>query len=634
MQQLRLVERHLYLILFDLDANKYYYLGVSWDGGIAQICRGAAQKPPFDIPIGQICTGTVNLGGFPPANSIVQTRTNITNFVQKLETGKGSWLQRTPVSGIIKPLENMEIPLKFYATDTDTLFSTNLKVTSNDVLNDTIYVPIYFGVGSDNFYIICEVNQIDDNAGNGNNEINIAEKISLPIKVKNFGSSNAENVYATISSTDEYFIPVDDNENIGTIEAGRELIVNAFEFEISPYCPDNHELTFKISFTANNYQTSYEFTKTVTEAFPTIDVIPDTIKNTISLINDSLTVPITITNNGYGRLIYKLENPVQQQHNIGMPAENLWLPIDDGVSNVYKLEEAVHLLEIQSFLVIDSCASIYFFIYEGDLLVCDYTLIAQNRIDVSESGAGWYSSGIIDCDMSPKKYYYIGASWKGSVKAGKMNVTQIPLDIWAGELISGGYGLAGVPPKETINQRFQNFAHLPAQRLITGSGWWLNCPTIIDTLFPKETNEVVTKLYALFPDTTFITNISIISNDPVSQIINIPITLTVTDSATGFVYNDHVPPQTLILHQNYPNPFNMNTKIRYNLIKATTVELTIYNILGQKVKTLVKAHKQPDSYEISWNGKDNTNYSMPSGIYLLLLKAGGKRIVRKILVLK
>ena len=83
------------------------------------------------------------------------------------------------------------------------------------------------------------------------------------------------------------------------------------------------------------------------------------------------------------------------------------------------------------------------------------------------------------------------------------------------------------------------------------------------------------------------------------------------------------------LSQNYPNPFNARTEIRYALPEDTYVKLVIYNVAGQKIKTLVNEEKEAGYHECIWNGND-----VASGIYFYRLQAGDFVQTRKVVLLK
>jgi len=90
----------------------------------------------------------------------------------------------------------------------------------------------------------------------------------------------------------------------------------------------------------------------------------------------------------------------------------------------------------------------------------------------------------------------------------------------------------------------------------------------------------------------------------------------------------------LELHNNYPNPFNPVTTISFSLPKEKKIELTIYNIKGQKVKTLYSGLAEEGKHTMVWEGKDTNDKSVSSGIYLYRLKTDNKELTRKMLMLK
>lgn len=88
------------------------------------------------------------------------------------------------------------------------------------------------------------------------------------------------------------------------------------------------------------------------------------------------------------------------------------------------------------------------------------------------------------------------------------------------------------------------------------------------------------------------------------------------------------------LNRNYPNPFNPTTTISFSLATSEKVELTIYNVKGQKVKTLCKGRMDAAKHSMLWNGKDNSNNPVSSGIYFYKLKSSGKESTHKMLLMK
>ena len=95
-----------------------------------------------------------------------------------------------------------------------------------------------------------------------------------------------------------------------------------------------------------------------------------------------------------------------------------------------------------------------------------------------------------------------------------------------------------------------------------------------------------------------------------------------------------VTPQSFTLHQNYPNPFNPTTSIQYELPKATQVTISVFNILGQTVITLVDEKQNAGKYQVQWNGKNNQDGNVAAGIYLLNFSAGTISKTRKMLLIR
>ncbi|NQV18449.1 MAG: carboxypeptidase regulatory-like domain-containing protein [Armatimonadetes bacterium] len=102
--------------------------------------------------------------------------------------------------------------------------------------------------------------------------------------------------------------------------------------------------------------------------------------------------------------------------------------------------------------------------------------------------------------------------------------------------------------------------------------------------------------------------------EPIEMLFNNPITIS---------------SQKLLLNQNYPNPFNPSTVISYSIPKSGIVNLSIYNVKGQLVETLVNTHQQADNYTLEWKADNHS-----SGIYFFKVSSGGHSQVKKCLLIK
>jgi len=93
-------------------------------------------------------------------------------------------------------------------------------------------------------------------------------------------------------------------------------------------------------------------------------------------------------------------------------------------------------------------------------------------------------------------------------------------------------------------------------------------------------------------------------------------------------------PRSFGLAQNYPNPFNPVTTIRYEIPKPARVTLEVYNLLGQKIRTLVDAYRSAGSYTATWDGRDEDGKEIASGVYFYRLSAGEFTAIRKMIFVR
>jgi hypothetical protein len=88
-------------------------------------------------------------------------------------------------------------------------------------------------------------------------------------------------------------------------------------------------------------------------------------------------------------------------------------------------------------------------------------------------------------------------------------------------------------------------------------------------------------------------------------------------------------PSNFYLYQNYPNPFNPTTTIQYSVPRSSLVSLNVYDLLGQKVGSLVNEQKVPGVYTVNFDGSN-----LSSGIYFYRLHAGSYTQVKKLILMK
>lgn len=93
-------------------------------------------------------------------------------------------------------------------------------------------------------------------------------------------------------------------------------------------------------------------------------------------------------------------------------------------------------------------------------------------------------------------------------------------------------------------------------------------------------------------------------------------------------------PRSFVLNQNFPNPFNPSTVIRFTLEKSQQVSVDIFNVEGRLIRTLVQENLSEGSHQVTWDGKDERGYNLPSGIYFYSLKGVSQHLTKKMVLLK
>ena len=106
-----------------------------------------------------------------------------------------------------------------------------------------------------------------------------------------------------------------------------------------------------------------------------------------------------------------------------------------------------------------------------------------------------------------------------------------------------------------------------------------------------------------------------------------------TGLITNLNYND-ISLEAFQLYQNYPNPLNSETNIEFDIKRAGQVEINIYDISGKLVKELLNENCLPGMHHIIWDGDDNQNKLVASGIYYLRLITGAHQAIKPMLLIK
>ncbi|MFH1195094.1 MAG: two-component regulator propeller domain-containing protein [bacterium] len=85
---------------------------------------------------------------------------------------------------------------------------------------------------------------------------------------------------------------------------------------------------------------------------------------------------------------------------------------------------------------------------------------------------------------------------------------------------------------------------------------------------------------------------------------------------------------------NYPNPFNPSTNIEYSINKSSEVKLTVFDVSGKKIRTLIDTHQSAGMYTVMWNGRNDNGVSLASGVYIVAVETKYSRAAKKIMLLR
>jgi flagellar hook assembly protein FlgD len=86
---------------------------------------------------------------------------------------------------------------------------------------------------------------------------------------------------------------------------------------------------------------------------------------------------------------------------------------------------------------------------------------------------------------------------------------------------------------------------------------------------------------------------------------------------------DATEPEGYPVVSNFPNPFNAGTTFQVQLPLTAEVSLVLYNLMGQKIRTLLEGSMQAGDRSVAWDGADDAGAAAPSGVYLAVLRAQG-----------
>lgn len=197
----------------------------------------------------------------------------------------------------------------------------------------------------------------------------------------------------------------------------------------------------------------------------------------------------------------------------------------------------------------------------------------------------------------------------------------------------------GVQPNTTVTADFalRNLGNMPLQGIISiPAGFVLSMngsalPMDYAYQIPATATQIYTLSYtAGDPVSSFTAELYITSNDPSTPALQIPVTLQSAspNSDPGLI------PVITALDTNFPNPFNPETTIRYATKEAGLVRVSVYNLKGQLIRSLVNESKAAGFHRVIWNGRDDRGAAVASGIYFYRMDAKNYSATKKMMLMK
>ena len=154
------------------------------------------------------------------------------------------------------------------------------------------------------------------------------------------------------------------------------------------------------------------------------------------------------------------------------------------------------------------------------------------------------------------------------------------------------------------------------------AGWF---PTIGELAAPLLEDSVAVMTFSW----------NVYASDPWDSTASLNGPRTLTIDVSGLLALDGIGlPDVFALHNNYPNPFNPVTNITYDIPEVAQVTLEIYNVSGQKVRTLAQGQHEPGRYRIQWNATNDYGNPLSSGMYIYRIHAGDFVSVKKLILMK
>ena len=512
---------------------------------------------------------------------------------------------------------------------------------------------------SDAAYILCSKFEIDDHQGNGDGLINPGEKVNLKLRFKNYGNIAASNVTTFITSTDSLITIEDANISTGDIAGGDSVdssdpfvvtvdatCINGHVFQLDMTISESggHEWNQILSLTCATPVFSFDYNQINDSEWGNGNGIPEP--------GEKITLFLSVHNLGLA-----IAKSVQSSITCNDPKLAIE-PISGSFGDIAACESSMDSVTIEisnAYSNLPAFPKIILNLSTQDgyafALSFNLTVGRTGFEDNVETGQGnWQipDPAINHWHISSRKHHsgsyswYCGDKTSGDYFHDDDCILESPpfylgqeaqLSLWAWYNVAI-YGVNGfyVQVSDDGGSTWHNLDFI-------GSGGALDSTLIGNDWLPYRYD-----LSQFEPGTLAKVRFHWVSDSeplPPGEISGVFIDdVMVTSQLMMSIKSERIDllpiPTEYKLFQNYPNPFNSVTKINYQIVGHffQELELTIFNLLAQKVKTLVKQRQAGGYYTVLWDGKNDFGEIVSSGIYVCQLKVSGVKMEKKLVVIR
>ncbi len=667
-----------------LTAGNYYILTTYWVASSNYYNQQGITPFPIDTEFGQLVTACGWAWGFtsgvPPVTSIDVPADPFSGdpiaYHQAVVTGSGtSWLSVAPASGTVLPAGSDDVTVTFDATGLcDGLYNANIVVSSNDLITPVVTVPASLTVtGGVPEIDVTEVVDFGDTY--------LFDFSEQTVTVTNVGCTPLD--ITSIATTGDF--SASEAAALLAPDESLELIVTFFPLTLGAH-------TGTLTFTSNDPVTPslvIDLSGNSIEA-PVVGATPNPMDVSVDVGNNGSAV-LTVTNSGGSDLDFTAEAILSRgdrasyeytPHAKGEKDLNVggrgsggpdlfgysWIDSDEAGGPVYDWVDAT--VGTMAFDTGDDSSNGPFalgfdFDFYGQTF--NSVLICSNGFISFTSTATSYSNGMfpdaaspLNClapfwdDLNPTDggtCYVLAEPGRFIIQydafvpyggAGGPSYTfQVILNIDGSIIYQYASMLA---PLESATVGMQNgdgtdglmiaynapYIHDGLAIEISATPPWMVVTPEIGTVIAGGSFDLAVDFNsAELEPGDYLGSILIATNDPVTPQLSVPVTLTV-----GAPVGVGSLPTAYTLKQNMPNPFNPSTTIKFALPVSGHVNLDVYDIAGRLVRTLVNEEMEATDHSVVWNGRDNDNRQVASGVYYYRLSADDFNDTRKMMLVK